>query len=63
MRTMKKIFCAMTGTLLLTLTLAVAPGCAGDDGNQIRSSPCDWRDRRPGCEEEKVQCADPRNCY
>ena len=60
-RAMKKLAGMMSGIVLLMLTLAV--GCAGGDGNEIRESPCDWRDRRPGCEEEKVQCADPRNCY
>ena len=40
-----------------------AAGCAGGGNNEIQESPCDWRDGRPGCEEEKVHCADPRNCY
>ena len=60
-RVMKKLVGMMSGIVLLTLALAA--GCAGGDSNEIRESPCDWRDRRPGCEEEKVQCADPRNCY
>jgi hypothetical protein len=60
-RVMKKRVNAMSG--ILVLTLALAASCAGGDGNQIRESPCDWRDGRTGCEEEKVQCADPRNCY
>jgi hypothetical protein len=56
---MRKLVGMLSGIVLL----ALAAGCAGGDPNEIRESPCDWRDRRPGCEEEKVQCADPRNCY
>jgi hypothetical protein len=46
---------------LAVATLLLA-GCAGD-GNEIRESPCEWGDNRPGCEQEKIQCSDPRNCY
>jgi hypothetical protein len=60
-RVMKKRVRVMSGIVLLTLSLAA--GCAGGGNNEIQESPCDWRDGRTGCEEEKVHCADPRNCY
>ncbi len=56
--TMKKIPFAIPVLVLL----ALAGACAGD-GNEIQESPCEWGDNRVGCEQEKVQCADPRNCY
>ena len=59
MSVMKRLVRVMSGIVLLTLSLAA--GCAGN--NEIQESPCDWRDGRTGCEEEKVHCADPRNCY
>lgn len=62
-RMMKKRASVMSGIVLLTLTLGLAAGCAGDGNQEIRESPCGWRDGRTGCESEKVQCADPRNCY
>lgn len=45
------------------VVLLLVAGCAGGDGNEIRESPCEWGDNRPGCEQEKIQCSDPRNCY
>jgi hypothetical protein len=58
-RVMKNLVSVVSGIVLLTLVA----GCAGGDSNEIRESPCGWRDGRTGCESEKVQCADPRNCY
>ena len=60
-RAMKRLVRVISGIVLLTL--AVAAGCASGENSEIRASPCDWRDGRTGCEEEKVHCADPRNCY
>lgn len=54
-----RTLCAALGVV----TLLVVGGCASDNGKQVRESPCEWGDNRPGCEQEKVQCSDPRNCY
>ncbi len=53
-----RTFWAALGLAALLLT----GSCAGDS-NEIRESPCEWGDNRVGCEHEKIQCADPRNCY
>ncbi len=57
---MKKLCYGLSALVIVSLAAA----CAGnDDPNEVRESPCEWGDNRPGCEQERMECIDPQRCY
>lgn len=57
---MKKLCLALSALLLVSLVAACA---SDDDPREVKESPCEWGDNRPGCEAERMECIDPKRCY